>query len=54
VPLFEQLAKKGAFHLQKIISEKLHDHFFINIVVNLPFNSHHVRLRLCVGLGVDA
>jgi hypothetical protein len=22
--------------------------------INLPFNSHHVRLRLCVGLGVGA
>jgi hypothetical protein len=33
-------------------SKILHDHYFSNIIFDLPFDLHWVHLRSCVGLGV--
>jgi hypothetical protein len=40
--------------LHKSILERLHDHLFINIISNLPFDSHQTRLRLCVKPSANA
>jgi hypothetical protein len=54
VPLFGQFVKKGVDWFQKNISNKLHDHYFSNIISKMILNSHHVHLKSCVGPSVNA
>jgi hypothetical protein len=49
VPLFEQLVKRSANCLQESISERLHDHSFINILFNLTSNLYWTCLKSCEG-----
>lgn len=51
VPPFMQFTKRGLEQLQKNISNRLHDHFFPNIIFDMVFNSHHACLSLTQAQG---
>jgi len=53
VPPFMQFVEKGLDQLRENIYNKLHDHFFFNIIFDMVFYLHFACLRSCVGLGAS-
>jgi len=54
VPPFGQFVNRGVNSLQENILDKFHDNFFFNIISNMAFESHHVRLMSYVSSWVSA
>jgi hypothetical protein len=44
VPPFEQTIRKGTYCLHQNIPKRFHDHSFMNIISNLPYDSHQAHL----------
>jgi hypothetical protein len=43
LPSFEQLAQRGTYRFQEIISKIFHNQSFSNIISNMSFDSHHMH-----------
>ncbi len=54
ITLFEQFIERGANQVEENISKRLHDHFFLKIISDLPFDLHQTCLRFLVKSGVGA
>jgi len=46
-PPFWVVGRESAYHFQESISERLHNHSFVNILFYLLFDSHQMHLRSC-------
>jgi hypothetical protein len=51
VPPFMWFVKRGLNRFQDIISNRLQDHFFSNIISNMAINSHYTCFEVLHGLG---